>query len=349
MLNIYRNIHPLAKTLVWAAVIAALILIVALAFNTAGVVAAAQVGAAAGTFITAILILEQVREMREARLAQERPQVIVDIDNSNSPFVYVVLRNIGNGAAKNITFDFSAPIEIPESRQNPALAPVTEQPYFKNGLPYLAPGAEISTLWGSLRTLGNFLREEGLEDGIRVTSYYQAITGEPGKMEWVLNPLLLVDTLSLGEETLEDHVKKAAAAVDDIAESSAEELSLRKKELAVLTEIKSIHRQLYRPRDELERAQAQRSPLDQQTRNRIIRAICMEWETTDGHMNSEAIYERLVNEGEEPPANTMKELLEELKAMLLIRGAFFLGRDEIVRHGNMRITDVDPDLCANLD
>jgi hypothetical protein len=31
----------------------------------------------------------------------------------------VVLRNIGQGAAKDITFDFSVPMEIPEGANNP--------------------------------------------------------------------------------------------------------------------------------------------------------------------------------------------------------------------------------------
>jgi hypothetical protein len=126
-------------------------------------------------------------------------------------------------------------------------------------------------------------------------------------------------------------------------------LKIRKKELAVLTEIRSIHRQLYRPIDELERSQAERSAVDQQIRNRIIKTICEEWESTEGHLDSKTVYERLVRDGEEPPANVMKELLEELRDQLLIRGAFFLGRDEIAKHGNMRITEVDPELCEDLD
>lgn len=73
---------------------------------------------------------EMVEEMREARIAQERPQVVVDTDHSKPPLVYVVLRNIGKGAAKDITFDFSAPMEIPEGVNNTLLVPVNEQPYF---------------------------------------------------------------------------------------------------------------------------------------------------------------------------------------------------------------------------
>lgn len=73
---------------------------------------------------------EMVEEMREARIAQERPHVIVDTDHSEPSMVDVVLRNIGKGAAKDITFEFSANMEAPESIDNPLWVPVNEQPYF---------------------------------------------------------------------------------------------------------------------------------------------------------------------------------------------------------------------------
>jgi hypothetical protein len=54
-----------------------------------------------------------VSEMKESRLAQERPHIIVDTDHHTPPYVFVVIRNIGKGAAQNITFQFSAPVESP--------------------------------------------------------------------------------------------------------------------------------------------------------------------------------------------------------------------------------------------
>jgi hypothetical protein len=68
---------------------------------------------------------EMVEEIREARIAEERPHVIVDTDHSEPPMVDVVLRNIGKGAAKDITFEFSATMEAPESINNPLWVPVT--------------------------------------------------------------------------------------------------------------------------------------------------------------------------------------------------------------------------------
>jgi hypothetical protein len=145
--------------------------------------------------------------MRAARLAQERPQVIVDVDHSKPPLVNVVLRNIGQGAAKDITFEFSAPIEVPEGANNPYVIPVNEQGYFKRGMDFLAPGAELSTLWGSMPTLAPFMREQGLQDGVTITSRYKSLTGEFYESVWTVNPLLVANRISTPEKTLKHVVE----------------------------------------------------------------------------------------------------------------------------------------------
>lgn len=139
---------------------------------------------------------EMVDEMRDARIAQDRPQVIVDTDHSKPPRVYVVVRNIGKGAAKDISFEFSAPMEIPRGASNPSVVPISEQPYFKRGMDYLAPGAEISTFWGAMPDLAPFLRERGLHDGVTITSRYKSLSGEQYETPWVVNPLLIASRLS---------------------------------------------------------------------------------------------------------------------------------------------------------
>jgi hypothetical protein len=158
-------------------------LIVTWVARSAGIVAGAQIAAAIGTLLLAGLAFAQVREMRRARLAQERPHVIVDTDHTKPPLVYLVVRNIGRGAAKDISLEFSAPVKIPESANNPTVVPVNEQPYFKHGMDYLAPGREIPTLWGSMPTLAPFLRNEGLQDGVTIISRYRSIAGEPNTTE----------------------------------------------------------------------------------------------------------------------------------------------------------------------
>jgi hypothetical protein len=144
VVNIYRSLTPKGKTLVWVAAVASVIAILVPRVSSVGLVAGAQVAAALGTLILAALAFAQVRELRETRIAQERPQVIVDEDYSGPPMLHIVVRNIGRGAARDITFDFSAPLSSPASEDpNTDMVPVNELPFFAKGVDYLAPGTEI--------------------------------------------------------------------------------------------------------------------------------------------------------------------------------------------------------------
>lgn len=82
----------------------------------------AQAAAAISELILAIVIVisyyvfvrvyrATLEEMRAARAAGGRPQVIVEADYSRLHMVDVVVRNVGGGSAKDIEFDFSAPME----------------------------------------------------------------------------------------------------------------------------------------------------------------------------------------------------------------------------------------------
>ncbi|MDQ4004603.1 MAG: hypothetical protein M3259_12355 [Actinomycetota bacterium] len=53
---------------------------------------------------------ETLHEMREARAAAGRLQIIVDADYSRLPMVDAVVRNLGGGAARDIEFEFSSPM-----------------------------------------------------------------------------------------------------------------------------------------------------------------------------------------------------------------------------------------------
>jgi hypothetical protein len=77
-------------------------------------------------------------EMRAQRTAVRRPQVIVDDDHDRLPEVDVVVRNVSQGPARDVSFEFSAPIESSEGFV------VCELPHFKYGMDFLAPGGEIS-------------------------------------------------------------------------------------------------------------------------------------------------------------------------------------------------------------
>lgn len=229
MLNIYRSLSPKERTLVWVAMIAVVVLSAVAIVGNAGIVAGAQVAAAIGTFALAALAFAQVRELREARIAQERPQVIVDADYSHPPFVFVVLRNIGKGAARDISFEFSAPMEAPEGQNNPLWVPLNQQGYFDRGMNFLAPGAELRNFWGPMPTLAPFLRNQGLQDGITVTTRYRSLIGENGETTVTLNPLLIADRLSTpqpGMKELIEEIEKLADGFNSVVSNNNQEIQV---------------------------------------------------------------------------------------------------------------------------
>ena len=145
----------------------------------------AQILSSLATFVVAAGILYQGREARKARDDQDRPQIIVDADYTGRFTTNIVVRNIGHGMAKNITFEFSAPIETTSGQD------ITELPYFKNGLNFMAPQTDIAAVWDSYQNVVQNLRDKGLTEGITITSKYEGRNGESYETEWTINPLLL--------------------------------------------------------------------------------------------------------------------------------------------------------------
>ena len=145
----------------------------------------AQILSSLATFVVAAGILYQGREARKARDDQDRPQIIVDADYTGRFTTNIVVRNIGHGMAKNITFEFSAPIETTSGQD------ITELPYFKNGLNFMAPQTDIAAVWDSYQNVEQTLRDKGLTEGITITSKYEDRNGESYETEWTINPLLL--------------------------------------------------------------------------------------------------------------------------------------------------------------
>ncbi len=78
--------------------------------------------------------------------------------------------------------------------------------------------------------------------------------------------------------------------------------------------------------------------MDERLKRRIVDAICEEWERAEGDLDSMAVYDRLIGEGENFPLSEMEELVYELVARDLISGTIHLG--------DVRITDIGPDLCG---
>jgi hypothetical protein len=179
----------------------------------------AQVLSSLATFVVAAGILYQGREARRARNDEDRPQIIVDADYTGRFTTNVVVRNIGHGIAKNITFEFSAPLQSTSGYD------VTELPYFRNGINFMAPQTDLPAVWDSYQNVVKNLREKGLTDGITITSHYEDRQGERYETSWTINPLLLEGSGYSDYKGYEDEVQALedqARALEKISEDVEE-------------------------------------------------------------------------------------------------------------------------------
>ena len=130
-------------------------------------------------------ILYQGRQARNARNDEDRPQIIVDADYTGRFTTNIVVKNIGHGIAKNITFEFSAPLQSTSGYD------INELPYFKHGINFMAPQTDLPAVWDSYQNVVENLRAKGLREGITITSHYEDRQGERYQTSWTINPLLL--------------------------------------------------------------------------------------------------------------------------------------------------------------
>lgn len=162
------------------------------------------------------LYRQVLEETRAGRRAQERPQILVEADYSRLPSVDLVIRNIGRGAAKNISFEFSSHVEDSEGFV------LTDLPYFKRGLGFLAPDSEVRVYWDTLDNVIKMLKEKGFEDGITVTAHYNDLEGMPHADRWTFDPLLYEDNHNTRQANMSDLVRaveEVSAKLDDFSKS----------------------------------------------------------------------------------------------------------------------------------
>lgn len=156
---------------------------------------------AAGYYFTWRASQQTLQEMREQRTAMGRPLVIVEEDYDDLPELDVAIRNVSEGAARDITFEFSAPIE------NSNGFAISELPFFKNGLDFLPPHGEISCYWDDLNTLIPFLESKDLTSGIHVVVRYKDLSGASYESRWRLNPFLYKDARLVRRKGMGDIVR----------------------------------------------------------------------------------------------------------------------------------------------
>ncbi len=175
----------------------------------------AQLLSSLGTLVVAAGILYQGREARNARNDEDRPQIIVDAHYTGRFTTNIVVRNIGHGVARNITFGFSAPLQSTGGQD------ITELPYLRNGINFMAPQTDLPAVWDSYHNVVQNLRDKGLTEGITITSYYEDRNGERYETEWTINPLLLEGSGYSDYKGYEDEVQALqdqARALEHISE-----------------------------------------------------------------------------------------------------------------------------------
>ncbi len=176
--------------------------------------AIATVALAVWAVVTALANRAAVQEMRESRLAAERPYVVVDLDyETRHPFVDVVVRNEGPRAAKNIEFSFSDPLF-----NYKGLNVSSEVGYFSHGLAVLAPGAQVPFTIGNRQHAVEIFRSHGLDQqGITVTVTYQSLDGKALKDDWNINPARFAGRQLVHPTPALDELEKIAVNLDNIA------------------------------------------------------------------------------------------------------------------------------------
>jgi hypothetical protein len=172
----------------------AITLIIASAVVADGDKVAQLISAITSVFSTSVIALgyylmirtngEMLKEQRQQRLSGGRPQVIIEARYDSLPLVNLVVRNISGGVAKDIKFDFSAPLEDSSGFV------VSDLPYFKGGINFLGPGEEVACSWDHLEPLIETLRKKELHKGIVVMVRYKDLAGETYETDWAVNPLL---------------------------------------------------------------------------------------------------------------------------------------------------------------
>jgi hypothetical protein len=162
-----------------------------------------------GYFFTIRNLRSQVQEMNQARTTGGRPLIIVTEDYENLPTINLIIQNVGPGPAKNITFEFSAPVQSSDGYVLSDLA------LFQEGITSLAPGGRIVCYWDELENLQQMYQDGGrLERNITVTVEYQDITGGNHSHTWEIDPMLYQGLRTVGYKDISDLVDK----VEEIAE-----------------------------------------------------------------------------------------------------------------------------------
>jgi uncharacterized membrane protein YgcG len=127
---------------------------------------------------------ESVREVRQEFLAAGRPVVAVhDEYDHDSNGLSIAVENVGQGPAKQISFEFSRSLESSDG------VVISQLPLFTVGLTSLAPGGRLTCYWDDLHAQLDLLKRRDLEGtDFEVTVHYRDLTGTVYWNQWDIQP-----------------------------------------------------------------------------------------------------------------------------------------------------------------
>jgi hypothetical protein len=135
------------------------------------VVALATAGQLLVLILAAFYAGAQVREARKLRQEQARPFVVVDFEPEQSPFVELVVANLGKTMARNVRIKVEPPLESSLD----TVVPIAKLKMFTEGIPSLAPGKRMVTLFDSMADRN----ERNLANSYQVQLSYDWDGGDP--------------------------------------------------------------------------------------------------------------------------------------------------------------------------
>ncbi len=163
-----------------------------------------------GYYYTVRATWATVEEMRAEHAAGGgRPLITVSEDYANLPNISLIVQNVGQGPAKDISFEFSEPVESSDGFV------LSDLPFFAEGLTSLAPGAKIGCYWDTLDNLLPLVKEGKIASDITVTVRYKDLNLNPLEHEWDVNPRLYEGIRNVDYGGMTDLVDLLDRKIDD--------------------------------------------------------------------------------------------------------------------------------------
>jgi hypothetical protein len=172
----------------------------------------------AGYYFTVRATWATVQEMRAEHAAGGgRPLITVSEDYANLPNISLIVQNVGQGPAKDISFEFSAPVESLDGFV------LSELPFFAEGMASLAPGAKIGCYWDTLDNLLPLIKEGKIASDITVTVRYKDLNLNPLEHDWEINPRPYEGIRNVDYSGMTDVVEVIDRKIDDNGMRSTKE------------------------------------------------------------------------------------------------------------------------------